>query len=348
MPVAQPLSKKRSSKVAAAPVRGAGYGGSPSRSRASRVRESIAKQSTPTSWAKQELETLEGLFGAAIDFIANESFSGCHDMPADCSHFARAIEQGELRIDAKKSTGLPSHLARMCETPLLTPEQETELFRRMNLCKYRASVIRERLSVSTPKPEELARAIRYLGRAENLRNYLINANTRLVISIARRFADARNSFDDLLSLGLSSLMHSVEKFDYDRGYRFSTYATCAVRRDLYRSVMGRKKDSQRFTTGAAEQLSSCTDYRVNEEEITESGYHHLRKSLEEMLATLDERERMILMARFGLDGGRKKASYSTLGETLGISKERVRQLANRAMEKMRAVVPEYRLEGLLS
>ena len=60
------------------------------------------------------------------------------------------------------------------------------------------------------------------------------------------------------------------------------------------------------------------------------------------------RERMILVARFGLDGGPKKTSYSTLGESLGISKERVRQLANRAMEKMKSIVPEYRLEGLLT
>ena len=168
------------------------------------------------------------------------------------------------------------------------------------------------------------------------------------MSIARRFADARNGFDDLLSQGLASLMHSVEKFDYGRGYRFSTYATCAVRRDLYRQVMGRKKDLQRFTTGSTDFLTSCTDEEKPEEGITEAGWEHLSESLKKMLTQLDERERFIVTYRFGLDESGKKSSYSRLGERLGISKERVRQLANRALDKLREIVPEYRLEALVS
>ncbi|MEM6731978.1 MAG: sigma-70 family RNA polymerase sigma factor, partial [Myxococcota bacterium] len=223
----------------------------------------------------------------------------------------------------------------MCATPLLTQEQEQELFRRMNFCKYKANVLRSRLSRTRPNAEKVAEIEGYIARAERLRNYIIQANTRLVMSIARRFADGRNGFDDLLSQGVASLMHSVEKFDYGRGYRFSTYATCAVRRDLYRLVMGRKKDFQRFTTGTDEYLSGCADEVDRTGEMTEAGWDHLTGSISEMLKRLDDRERFIVTHRFGLDESGQRSSYSRLGERLGISKERVRQLANRALEKLR-------------
>jgi len=246
------------------------------------------------------------------------------------------------------SSGLPAHLARMCATPLLTPEQEQELFRRMNFNRYRANAIRSRLSRTNPDADKVAEAEECVRRAERLRDYIIQANTRLVMSIARRFADNCNSFDDLLSQGLASLMHSVEKFDFARGYRFSTYATCAVRRDLYRLVMGYNKHQQRFATGSGEYLNGQPDEERDPDEMTEVGWNHLSTSLQDMLTRLDDRERFIVTHRFGLDESGRRASYSRLGERLGISKERVRQLANRALDKLREIVPEYRLEGLVS
>ncbi|MEM6315519.1 MAG: sigma factor, partial [Planctomycetota bacterium] len=188
---------------------------------------------------------LDEVLQTEVAFIGNDSFVGRRDNEDDLSPLAREVELGEGELASPLSAGLPAHLGRMCATPLLTVDQEQELFRRMNFCKYRANALRSRLSRTKPDVEKIAEVEAYLARAERLRNYIIQANTRLVMSIARRFADNRNGFDDLLSQGLASLMHSVEKFDFSRGYRFSTYATCAVRRDLYRMVMGLKKDQQR-------------------------------------------------------------------------------------------------------
>lgn len=260
---------------------------------------------------------------------------------------AEAVER-ESGGPHRAAAGLPSHLGRLCATPLLSPEEERELFRRMNYCKYRANALRARLSRTSPDPARLAEAEDYLRRAERLRNHLIQANTRLVMSIARRFADNRNSFDDLLSHGVASLMHSVEKFDFDRGFRFSTYATCAVRRDLYRFVMSRKKDSTRYATGAEDVLAGVGSPEAEASTLSESGWNHLNGALGEMLAELDERERFIVSNRFGLSGSGKQASYSRLGQRLGISKERVRQLANRALEKLRDLSAEHRLETLIA
>ncbi len=262
----------------------------------------------------------------------------------------RQIEQGLLDAPAIRTTGgLPAHLARMCATPLLTPEEESAIFERMNYCKFRAEAIRNKLRPSRPSVAAINEYDDMIERSERLRNYLLQANTRLVMSIARKFADASNPFDDLLSQGIASLMHSVEKFDFGRGYRFSTYATCAVRRELYRMVMNRKKQSRRFSTGTSELLDGHTESEDEQQspQARLDDYKQLSLTVGEMMKDLDDREKMILAARFGLDDSHKKSSYSHLGTRLGISKERVRQLANRALDKLRDLVPEYQLERFL-
>lgn len=328
--------------------------GAPAKSRKRRVTRratttTSGRATTPSSSADTRLlDRAAKVLGTEISFIANDDFVGRRDNTEELSELAQRIEFGQGSSEYALSAGLPSHLGRLCATPLLTPEQEQELFRRMNFCKYRANALRARLSRTNPDVEKLAEAEDYIRRGAQLRNYLIEANTRLVMSIARKFADGKNGFDDLLSQGIASLMHAVEKFDYSRGYRFSTYATCAVRRDLYRLVMGRKKDFQRFATGSSEFLNGCPDEDRDPDEMTEAGWNHLSGSLQEMMEQLDDRERFIVTYRFGLDESGKKSSYSLLGERLGISKERVRQLANRALDKLRECAHEYRLEGLVS
>lgn len=281
-----------------------------------------------------------------VAFIPNDEFAKFEPDPTGSASelVAQVVEQTAVDV-ALPAAGLPAHLARMCATPLLDHTDERELFRWMNYYKFRANALRSRLDRYPELAEEVEECI---ARGERLRNYIIQANTRLVLSIARKFADARNGFDDLLSQGVASLMHAVEKFDFDRGYRFSTYATCAVRRDLYRLVMGRKKDLQRFATGTAEHLDACSDIRAPIDPNAEADWKTLSRGVGEILGELDEREEFIVKRRYGLEGSGKKVSYSTLGRELGISKERVRQLANRAMEKLREAATDRSLDALLA
>lgn len=289
---------------------------------------------------------LEALMKTEVSFIANKTFAKLKPTLEEAeSELARQVAQDDHLPVPSLSSGLPAHLGRMCATPLLDPVDERELFRWMNYFKFRANALRSRLD---KHPEQADEVVACLAKAERLRNYLVQANTRLVLSIARKFADARNAFDDLLSQGIASLMHAVEKFDFDRGYRFSTYATCAVRRDLYRMVMSRKKDQQRFSTGTGEHLDGCPDERDPIDPNAEADWKHLSGAIRDMLAELDDREKLIVSRRYGLTGTGKKISYSTLGRELGISKERVRQLANRAMEKLRESATDRRLEVLLA
>src|SRR5690606_31001568 len=130
----------------------------------------------------------------------------------------------------------------LTEFELLPADEERDRFRRMNYWKYRAMVRRARIDPRDPDAEAVREVETLLKNAQELRDGLVQGNMRLVVSIAKEFADANNTLDELISEGAVTLMKAVDKFDYSRGYRFSTYATYAIRRNLYRFVVNRGKE----------------------------------------------------------------------------------------------------------
>ena len=246
-----------------------------------------------------------------------------------------AGRQSELGIAAIRKSGidLPIHFSRLCEAPLLKPEQEVMLFRRMNFLFHQASVHRSLLKASRPSRIRLELIEQLVALAEWHRDRIVEANLRLVFSIVKKFVNPNNTFDDLLSDGIVGLMRAVEKFDYDRGFRFSTYATQVVRRNSYRTVVTNQEERQK-TVGGLQDM----EIEVAEEErssaISEKRWHELRARLAVMLCDLDRREKFIIRARFALGSHRRVHTLQSLADRLGISKERVRQLERRAMEKM--------------
>ena len=129
-------------------------------------------------------------------------------------------------------------------------------------------------------------------------------------------------------------MRAVEKFDYSRGFRFSTYATLAVRRTLYRFVMQFRTDRTRFVATETSQLEE----KPAEEAVgtmTEARWSNLQSSLVKLLGKLEPRERSIIRMRFGLDHRRDVMTLQSIAHDLGVCKERVRQLEQRAIAKLR-------------
>ncbi len=201
----------------------------------------------------------------------------------------------------------------------------------------------------TLQPERVTRSEveqieRLMARATQLRNRIIHANIRLVMSIVKQFADNRNRFDDLLSEGISCLIKAVDKFDFDRGFRFSTYATRAVRREVFRLVQRQHRDRMRYSTGSHELLSQQLN-RDTDPKGVEMTWQHVDDSIRHLLSTLDERERFIVQARYGFDDIGEKPTFQRLGQLLGVSKERVRQIEQRALGKLRDKAAELRMES---
>lgn len=246
------------------------------------------------------------------------------------------------RVRDAKLSDLPSHLARLCEARLLTPPEEQALFQRMNFLRHLAS--RHQAAMREMAPDEWAwLRLQGLLRAANwYRDLLVRSNMRLVISIVKKFVNANNGFDDLLSDGIVALMRAVDKFDYGRGFRFSTYATQVVRRNAYRTVMQRQKDRWQNSTSLQEAGLDISDDRP-ESAISLDRWHELRAKLGMMLDHLDRREKLIVRARFSLGSHRQVQTLQRLADKLNVSKERIRQLEKRALEKLRAMVGDFPL-----
>ena len=246
-----------------------------------------------------------------------------------------------------RSPDLPSYLNRLCETRLLLPEEETQLFRRMNYVKFLAIKNRNALTEENVSECKLRRIEALLGVANWYRDLIVQSNMRLVISIVKKFFNSHNAFDDLLSDGIMALMRAVDKFDYGRGFRFSTYATQVVRRNAYRTVMQKQKERLQISVSIHDPGMDVCE-RDQDSSISLERWNDLRKKLQLLLDQLDRRERLIVRARFSLGSHRNIKTLQLLADKLGVSKERVRQLEKRALERLRSMAEDVELHGMES
>jgi RNA polymerase primary sigma factor len=164
-----------------------------------------------------------------------------------------------------------------------------------------------------------------------------------VVSIAKKHAAQSDNFWELLSDGNMSLLRAVEKFDYSRGFKFSTYASWAIMKNFARSIPDEKHRRERYVTGHEELFELAADNRSDEYEVLAVAEHKTRQ-VNRLLEYLDPRERQIISLRNGLEGDRKPMTLEEVGNVLGITKERVRQLNVRIMKKLRGIAEEQHME----
>ncbi len=198
----------------------------------------------------------------------------------------------------------------------------------MNCLKHLAEQERSWLGSSRSRRHDLAEFERLRNEAVAVKQQIIRANLRLVVSIARKFARRYGDFAELISIGNLALIRAVDKFDFSRGYRFGTYATWAIRNE-FRSV---RKECRLVPTDTAN-LPDTVEMRDDpvEQQLAQDRRERIVAYL---LGRLEERERRILVGRFGI-GGAREETLGQLGAELGISKERVRQVAVRALDRLR-------------
>lgn len=250
--------------------------------------------------------------------------------------------EGKAPRRARPPKDLPPYLASLYEVPLLNREQEGHLFRKMNYLKYQALKLRDKLEPSKAKANNLDAIEKYQEEALAVKNQIIRANLRLVVSIAKRHVGPNNNFFELVSDGNMSLIRAVEKFDYSRGNKFSTYASWAIMKNFARSIPAEKYRRDRFVTGHEEMFEAAADNRIDEHEY-EVALKRMQEAIRSMLGKLDDRERFIIIGRNGL-GGDSAQTLEQLGRKLGITKERVRQIESRALDKLRKYANEQKME----
>ncbi len=281
------------------------------------------------------------LLETKLEYMAHPSF----DDPALRGEILAEMPEpldGKPARRTKAPKGLPPYLASLYEVPLLAREQEMHLFRKMNYLKFLADRLRRSIDPAKARTADLDEIERFGDEALAVKNQIISANLRLVVSIAKRHVGPSNDFFHLVSDGNMSLIRAVEKFDYSRGNKFSTYASWAIMKNFARTIPEENFRRDRFVTGHEEMFEAAADNRSDEHEY-ESAQKRMQDAVKGMLGRLDERERRIIVSRYGISGASEQ-TLEQLGKELGITKERVRQIESRAQDKLRKIAGEEKLD----
>ena len=286
---------------------------------------------------------------ATIEYMYNPAFDASDAEAVFMADDARAKKSAKNGGEPDETlhrtpADLPPYLQDLYRTPLLTRDEESTLFARMNYLLHIAETRRKQLVASTAPATEkdLAAVEQPLEAAKEIKNRIIQANLRLVVSIAKRhvFGHPALNLFELISDGNMAMMRAVEKFDYARGFRFSTYATWAITRSFARSVPETLAHCDRYQTGCDESLASVGDTRESVESL-EEGVAAAKAVVARGLRHLDKRERTIVERHFGIGNQSGGQTLEEIGRHLGISKERVRQLEIRALTKLRADLGDH-------
>ena len=287
-------------------------------------------------------DTDAALPASPIKFIPNDGFDDTVESDFEDIDFELYVaeEQAPASLDASRVEA--SLLNPLQESHLLTFEGEQLLFKQLNFLRFRANAIQAGLNLKRPSTKKLKEVHRLVREAEEVREELAKANLRLVVSVAGKVSISRDEFDEFVAEGNGILLYAIDKFDYSRGYRFSTYLTHAVQRHLYRLIDRRRKRAQREHACEAELMAQEPMIETDPSEAIEDEIKVAAAAvISKIDDTLDERERVIVRGRFGLDDSEGSKTFRELGEQLGLSKERVRQLLLRSLEKLGEVAKPF-------
>nr|WSY55105.1 RNA polymerase sigma factor [Streptomyces sp. NBC_00886] len=320
---------------------------------------------------------------------------------------AEAPEPDERTRSRVADTGAPTsdlfrqYLREIGRIPLLTAAEEVELARRVEAGLF----AEEKLSSTPDLDNQLALDLDKLvvmGRMAKRR--LIEANLRLVVSVAKRYVGRGLTMLDLVQEGNLGLIRAVEKFDYARGYKFSTYATWWIRQAMSRALadqartirvpvhvvelinrvvrVQRRMLQERGYEPTSEEVADHLDLApervsevlrlaqepvslhapVGEEDdvalgdliedgdatspVESAAFILLRQHLEAVLSTLGERERKVVQLRYGLADGRPR-TLEEIGRIFGVTRERIRQIESKTLNKLRDHAFADQLRGYL-
>ncbi len=226
----------------------------------------------------------------------------------------------------------------------LTVEEERLAFHRFNYARYRTfQVLRghhgRRLTL-----KGVRELVLWHRRALSARSLIVQANLPLVLAMAKRTRLNGVDFNELISEGNMALLRSVNKFDCSRGFKFSTYACRAILKSFSRVAMKTTRYRGRFPTEFDPSLEKSDFMETKREEEHGEFMDELRSVLEDNLAELSDVEWTVITSRFALDIAEDdKAAPKTLeevGSIIGVTKERVRQIQNKALKKLRLALEE--------
>jgi RNA polymerase sigma factor (sigma-70 family) len=241
-------------------------------------------------------------------------------------------------------------LPKTTEQVILTGAEERVLFLQFNYARYVIWTIQEEVKKSPdkrPTPEQAQEMLRRYRKADEMREQIAETNLALVLAMAKRTRMSEVDFADLVSEGNMALLRAVDKFDCERGFKFSTYACRAILKAFSRQGMKLSKYRQRFPTDFDPKLEKSNHLDTKRSEFVSDAASEVKRIVQENQAALTDIERTVINHRFRLEGQteEKPMTLEQVGQIIGVTKERVRQIQNKALEKIRLELETSFLEG---
>ncbi len=287
--------------------------------------------------ARADLEILEGLLNQKHEFIDDPKL---HENDVESALFPPDFdEKVEASGFAGEAAAVPSEFRKM------TPEQEREVFLRYNFARMRVVELLASREASEPISLSLARKlVRWHRRVLAIRTEIVNANFPLVLAMAKHSRFASIDMNEMISEGNMALLRSINKFNLSKGYRFSSYACRAILKAYARVAHRISRYRSQFVTEYDSSLEPDNGPEVRHEERQEQFIEELQFVMNENRAHLNEVERLVICERFAVrspeevvpgDPIPEPKTLGEVGDMVGLTKERVRQIQNRALEKLR-------------
>ena len=226
-------------------------------------------------------------------------------------------------------------------TVLLTALEEQALFLQFNYCRFNVAKLREKIGDAQVASDQAEQILYWYRRAEAYRDQIARTNLALVLAMAKRTRMSEVDFSDLVSEGNMALLRAVDKFDVARGFKFSTYACRAILKAFSRSGVKLSKHRQLFPTDFDPKLERSDHMERKRAGHEDDCVAEIRDIIHANRAELTDIEQEVIEHRFAVGAKRKRqpdASPMTLeqvGKIIGVTKERVRQIQNKALEKIR-------------
>lgn len=224
--------------------------------------------------------------------------------------------------------------AKACGGRLLRPDEEKNLFRCYNYCKFKVTHLTRQIADSLDRFSVVEEVNFYKGVALQCRNAIIEANIGLVNRATIQHVGRNLAFEELLSDGNNSLIRAVENFDYRKGNRFSTYSTWVITKNFARSIPLENLLRKSMGTDSEAVLETQPE---NEKKYKTRLLPRLWKTIEEALEKLPEKERIAVTYFFGVHGA--PISLREIAPKLGIkSKELVRTYKDRGLRHLEEIL----------
>jgi RNA polymerase sigma factor (sigma-70 family) len=258
----------------------------------------------------------------------------------------------ELPTFGKAASADDSGLGLVTDSAATTPASDAEqrLFLRLNYCRYRVLCILRQAGTRPLSAAETRELLAWEQASVETRGEIVRVNLPLVLAMAKRTKVTGVDPCDLISEGNLALMRSVDKFDCRRGYRFSTYACRAILKSFSRVATRTSRHRSYFPTEFDPTLERGDSAERRRAKVEGDCVDELKSILGQNLADLTDVEQTVIRARFALEARAADAdvprvkTLEQVGEMIGVTKERVRQIQNKALAKLRTALDQ----GLLS